>query len=42
MEIMENDVEGKGGSKLDEDTLRSEPIYNIWLLVALDTLYLIE
>ena len=29
MEIMENDVEGKRGSKLDEDTLRSEPIYNI-------------
>ena len=29
MEIMENDVEGKGGSKLDEDALRPEPIYNI-------------
>ena len=29
MEIMENDVEEKGESKLDEDTLRSEPIYNI-------------
>ena len=29
MEIIENDVKGKEGSKLDEDTLRSEPIYNI-------------
>ena len=29
MEIIENDIEGKGESKLDEDTLRSEPIYNI-------------
>ena len=29
MEIIENDVKGKKESKLDEDTLRSEPIYNI-------------
>ena len=29
MEIIENDIKGKRGSKLDEDTLRSEPIYNI-------------
>ena len=42
VEIMENDVEGKGGGILDEDMLGSNPIYNIFLLVVSGTLYLIE